>query len=142
MKRAFIPAILVLTAFAPNVALADCYGSERYKTCTDQNGNSYTVQKYGNSTQVQGYNYETGNSWSQSTNRVGNSSYTTGYDAEGNSWSQNTRRIGNTTYQDGYDSDGNSYNGTIRSNGSSRTYQGIDSDGNYYHKTCTAYGCY
>lgn len=133
---------LALYATAIVSAQAACYGSYSYKTCTDSNGNSYSVQKYGNTTQVNGYNAQTGNSWNQTTNRIGNSSYTTGQDADGNSWTQNSRSVGNTTYQDGYDSDGRSYNGTIRNNGSSRTYQGTDSDGNYYHKTCNAYGCY
>lgn len=136
---------ITLAAFAmlaTGVAHAQCYGSNNYKTCTDDSGNSYVVKKYGGTTQVDGYNYRTGSSWSQSTRQVGNTAYTTGHDAQGNTWSQNSRTSGNTTYQSGYDSDGNAYNGTIRRTGNSVNYSGTDSDGNYYNKTCTAYGCY
>jgi len=130
------------TLLAAGSAQAACYGSGSFKTCTDANGNSYTVQNSGSTTTVQGYNPNTGNSWNQSTQRIGNSSYTNGSDAQGNNWTQNTQKIGNTTYQSGYDSDGNSYNGTVRKSGSSTNYSGTDSDGNYYNKTCNAYGCY
>lgn len=137
-----LPLLAIMLLVAPGVTSAACYGSASYKTCTDDQGNSYSVQKSGNQTRVQGYNYQTGSSWSQSTQRIGNSSYTTGYDADGNSWNSNSRTIGNTTYQSGTDSDGNYFNNTIRRSGSSTNYSGYDSNGNSHNKTCTAYGCY
>lgn len=140
--KAFAIAVATVALLLAGAAEARCTGTETYKRCTDDSGNSYTVKQYGNRTQVDGYNYQTGNSWSQSTQRTGNTSRTTGYDADGNQWTQNTRRSGNTTYQSGYDSDGRSYNGTVRRNGSSTTYSGNDSDGNYYRKTCNQFGCY
>ena len=109
--------IAVLCVGGP--AVADCYGSDAYKTCTDSSGNTYNVQKIGDMTTVQGYNPETGNSWNQTTTKIGNLSHTRGQDADGNSWTQNTQKIGDTTIQSGY-----------------------DSDGNYYQQSCNQYGCY
>lgn len=109
--------IAALCAWGP--AVAGCYGSDAYKTCTDSSGNTYHVQEIGNMTTVQGYSAETGNSWNQTTTKIGNSSYTRGQDADGNSWTQDTQKIGNTTFQSGY-----------------------DSDGNYYQQSCNEYGCY
>lgn len=135
-------ALAACSILALGNAHAACYGTGSYKTCTDDSGNSYNVQQYGNTTTVDGYNASTGSTWSQSTQRIGNSAYTNGYDAQGNSWSQNSQTYGNTTYQSGYDSDGNSYNGSIQRSGNSVIYSGTDSDGNSYYKTCNEYGCY
>ena len=100
---------------ASAAASANCVGSDSYKSCYDSStGNSYTVHKIGDSTYVNGRNSQTGNSWSQSSQRIGDSTYTNGRDADGNSWNQNSQRIGNTTYTNGRDSDGNSYNGTVQ----------------------------
>lgn len=109
---------LLLTLLIP-AAHAGCYGSSSYYSCSDASGNSYNVQKYGNSTNTQGYNAGTGSAWSQ-----------------------NSQTIGGTTYQRGTDSDGNSWNQTIRKSGGSTTYSGTDSDGNSYYKTCNKFGCY
>lgn len=91
-----------------------CYGSDIYKNCYDyNNGNQYTINRYGDTTQTYGYNANTGSNWSQT-----------------------SRNYGNTTYQNGYDSDGNSWNQTIRHNGRNTNYSGTDSDGNFFNKTC------
>lgn len=123
-------------------ASAACYGSSTFKTCTDQSGNTYNVQRIGNTTQVNGYNSATGSNWNQSSQRIGNSTFTTGTDSDGNSWNQNSQKLGDTTIQSGYDSNGRSYNGTVRKVGNSVNYSGTDSNGNYYNKTCNEYGCY
>jgi len=39
---------------------AACYGSSPLSTCDDQYGNSYTVQRFGNQTIMNGYNAQTG----------------------------------------------------------------------------------
>lgn len=115
LRAAVLASSLSMLSLAAN---AGCYGSGSYYTCNDNSGNSYNVSKYGNTTQVQGYNPNTGNSWSQ-----------------------NSTTYGNTTYQRGYDAQGNSWNQTIQRNGSYTTYSGTDSDGNPFYKTCSAYGC-
>jgi hypothetical protein len=44
---------------------AGCIGSGSFQTCNDDSGNSYTINRYGNSTTMNGYNAQTGSSWSQ-----------------------------------------------------------------------------
>lgn len=103
-------AAFVLTFIAFN-ASANCTGYGAYRTCYDaQSGNSYTVNRYGNTTRMNGYNSNTGSTWNSTTNRYGNSSNTQGYDSNGNSWNSNTYDYGNgnsTTY--GTDSSGKSF---------------------------------
>ena len=90
-------------------ANADCIGSGSLKTCYDASGNSYTVNKLGNSTYVNGYNSQTGSSWNQSSTKLGTSTYTNGNASNGNSWNSTSTRIGNSTYTSGLDSDGNPF---------------------------------
>ncbi|MCS3740222.1 hypothetical protein [Rhizobium sp. BK661] len=104
-------------AFAAFCALstaanASCFGSGTFRTCSDSNGNTYNIQRYGNSTNMQGYNAQTGSSWSQNSQTYGNSTYTQGRAADGGSWNMNQQRIGNTTFYSGTDSDGNSFSGS------------------------------
>ena len=49
-----------------------------------ETGNSYTVQRYGNEVQVQGYNYNNGSMWNQTQRAYGSYS---GRDAQGNYYS-------------------------------------------------------
>ena len=79
----------------------------------------YTVQKFGNSTYVDGQNARTGSTWSQQSQKLGNSTYTTGQDADGNSWNSTATKMGSTTIINGTDSDGDSFS-----------------------TTCNEYGCY
>ncbi|CCN69987.1 hypothetical protein [Vibrio nigripulchritudo] len=82
--------LLALTlAFSPAVlAEADCYGSDTFKTCYDYNsGNEYTIQKYGNSTYMEGSNSQTGSEWSQESHTYGGTTIHEGTDKDGNSWS-------------------------------------------------------
>ncbi len=97
---------------------AECYGSGSYKTCYDNSGNTYDVQKIGNSTYLNGRNSNTGSTWSQDSTTIGNTTYQNGRASNGNSWSGTSTTIGNTTY-----------------------HNGTDSNGNYYNKTCNQYGC-
>ncbi|MFZ7202393.1 hypothetical protein ACLSZC_04295 [Avibacterium avium] len=111
MKKVLLTLSLISCVGAAN---AQCIGSDVMSTCYDDNGNEYTVTRYGNITDVQGYNSNTGSSWSQT-----------------------SQTIGNTTYQDGIDSNGNSWNQTIQNIGNSTYYSGTDSNGNSFYKTCT-----
>ena len=117
MTRTLVSATLILLATS-TAAFAGCYGSGSFYTCNDASGNRYTVQKFGNQTNMRGYNYDTGSSRSQNSRQLGNTTYTRGFDADGNSWSMQQRRVGNSTYTSGF-----------------------DSDGNYFSKTCGIYGC-
>lgn len=100
-------------------ALAECVGTGNLKTCFDDNGNTYSVQKFGNSTYVDGHNSRTGSTWSQQSQKIGNSTYTTGQDADGNSWNSTATKVGRSTIINGTDSNGNSFS-----------------------TTCNEYGCY
>lgn len=101
--------MLAATAMA---AHATCYGSGSYQNCTDAEGNSYQVQRYGNTTQVQG----------QASN--------------GNTWSQTSQTYGNTTQVQGQDASGRSWNETIQRNGNQSTISGTDAQGRSFYKSC------
>jgi hypothetical protein len=105
--------------FAALSANAACTGSGTFYTCTDASGNSYTVNKFGNSTAVNGYNAQTGSNWNQNTYRSGNTSSTYGTAADGSTWNSQTYRTpsGSTTY-------------------------GTDSNGNSFSRTCNQFGCF
>lgn len=98
---------------APVQPQAACVGSGSYQSCTDQYGNSYSIQRYGNQTQMQGYNSQTGSSWSQ-----------------------HSTTMGNTTFHNGWDSDGDNWNSTTTQNGNFRSWYGTDSDGNSFQGNC------
>lgn len=117
MKNAFIFTTLLL---ASSSMYASCYGTGNIYTCNDNSGNSYNVQKFGNTTQVQGYNPNTGSSWNQTSQTYGNTTYSNGTASNGNMWNQTTIRngsVGTTTF-------------------------GTDSEGNAFNKSCNQFGCY
>lgn len=96
---------------------AQCFGSDSFQTCTDDSGNSYTVNRFGNTTIMNGYS------------------------AGGGSWSQNSHSFGDTTIHSGTASDGGSWSLTDQRFGSSRSIFGTDSDGNTVSRFCGPYGC-
>lgn len=96
-------------AVLAGTAGADCVGTEQIKTCTDAQGNTYTVQRFGNQTVMNGYNTQTGNSWTQNSQTYGNQTYTQGQAADGSSWSMTQQRSTTGTFTYGTDSDGNSF---------------------------------
>lgn len=109
-------AVLLIASLS---AQATCVGSGAISYCTDSSGNSYTVNRIGESTYMQGRNADTGSTWSQQTQRIGGSSFTTGRDADGNTW--------NST--------------TIKTPGGSST-SGTDSNGRSFTRTCNQFGCF
>lgn len=110
--------IIALTiAFAAPSAFASCFGTDGFKTCTDQSGNTYNVQKFGNSTHV------------------------TGHNPNGSTWNQNSTTFGNTTYHNGTAANGNSWSGTSQTFGGTTYNNGINSNGKPYSSTCTEFGC-
>ena len=116
MKR--ISTLLALSC-AAFFSQAACFGTGAMQTCNDNQGNSYNVQRFGNTTTVQGNNA-----------------------ANGTTWNQTSNTMGNTTYQNGTASNGQSWNGITTSLPGMQVQQGTDSRGNSYHRTCTATGCY
>jgi hypothetical protein len=118
MRKTIVTAALMAVAALAS-AQSNCFGTGIYRTCSDASGNSY------------------------STSRIGNSSFTNGYNSQnGTTWNQNSHRIGNTTMINGRASNGASWNQTIIDSGSTRTIMGTDSRGQSFSKTCTASGCF
>jgi hypothetical protein len=115
MKKTLLTAAVLISA----PAFANCIGGAYLQTCNDVNGNSYTVNRMGNTTQVSGYNPNTGSQWNQTSQTIGNSTYTNGRAANGASWNETQTNYGNGM----------------------RSINGTDSNGNSFSKTCTAYGC-
>ncbi|MDR5867959.1 hypothetical protein [Halomonas koreensis] len=92
--------------------MATCTGSGSFQTCYDaQSGNSYSVQRHGNTTTIQGYNSNTGSTWNQTSRKIGGTTFHNGMSSDGNSWSGTSRSIGSQTYHQGIDSDGEPYSG-------------------------------
>jgi hypothetical protein len=119
MKFIMGTAVLTLAMVTPCWAQSSCVGSASLKTCTDDSGNSYTVSKFGNTTNVLGSSAGTGSTWSQTSSTFGNTTYTNGVAANGQLWNQTTSSIGHSTY----------------------TY-GTDANGKPFSKTCTQFGSY
>ena len=97
---------------------AQCIGTNALSTCYDNNGNTYTVNRMGNMTTVNGSS-SNGSSWSQTSNTVGNTTYSNGTASNGQSWNETQTNLGN----------GN------------RMVSGTNSQGQYYSQNCNQYGC-
>lgn len=115
MQR-FLAVAGLLLALTPFEANATCVGTGAFQSCTDASGNSYSVQRYGNTTTMQGYNSNTGSNWSQ-----------------------NSQTVGNTTYHNGQ-TNGNSWNMTQQNFGNVQTYNGVNAAGQPFSYTCTRPG--
>lgn len=108
MKLA-IAAVALLSVLS---AQATCIGSGSMYTCSDASGNTYNVNRMGNTTFMNGYNAQTGSQWNQTSQTMGNTTFHNGTAANGNSWNGTSTNIGNTQFYNGTDSRGNSYSRT------------------------------
>ncbi len=108
----------ISAALAAPYSIAGCVGSGSFQTCTDDSGNSYSVQRIGNTTYTNGHNASTGSNWSQNSTTIGNTTFHNGRSADGDTWNGTSTRIGGSTFN-----------------------SGTDSDGNFYNSTCTQFGC-
>jgi hypothetical protein len=121
LKRIALNLCIVLTACAPAAAFADCSGSPAFQNCTDNSRDSYTVQRFGNTTPVTGDVAPIGGFGNQT---------------------QASKTNGGTTFISGRAADGASWNETITDYGNgTRTISGIDGQGIVYNRYCTSYGC-
>lgn len=119
MKRLLIAMTAAVVLAFSTSAISNCTTFGSSTSCYDaQSGNSYNIQRYGNSTYMQGRNSSTGSSWNQNSHTYGNTTYHNGHSADGQSWSGSTSTYGSTSYQ-----------------------RGIDSNGNSYSQTCNQFGC-
>lgn len=104
MKK-IVLAIAAMLA-ATNASQAGCFGTGTYSTCTDASGNRYSIQRFGGNTYMNGYNANTGSSWSRNSSTFGNSTYTYGRNSQGQSWTSTTNQFGSY----GRNSSGQSWN--------------------------------
>lgn len=105
-------AFAILGLVATLSASASCIGSGSFQTCTDSSGNTYHVNRFGNTTMMNGYS------------------------ANGTTWNQTSQQLGNTTYHNGNAANGNSWNGSTSSYGNTQVHRGVNSQGQYYQRTC------
>ncbi|WP_200844363.1 hypothetical protein [Rhizobium sp. 18065] len=78
----------LVAALVASPAAASCVGSGAFKTCYDaQSGNNYTIQKFGNTTMMQGSNSRTGATWSQNSMSSASTTFNNGIDKDGDPWS-------------------------------------------------------
>lgn len=96
--------LILFSLLFASTSFANCFGSDNFYTCNDASGNSYTVNKFGNTTMMNGYNANTGSAWNQNSNTLGNTTYING-NTNGRSWSETITPY--STY--GTDSQGKSY---------------------------------
>ena len=102
----FIISILILVTSAIS-GFAQCYGTGAYTSCYDySSGNSYSINRFGDYTYMNGWNSNTGSTWSQNSQTFGDTTYMNGYSSDGGYWSSTITPYG--TF--GYDSDGNYFN--------------------------------
>ncbi|TFY99257.1 hypothetical protein EZ313_22090 [Ramlibacter henchirensis] len=113
--RSTLAALLFAASFG---AQAMCVGTPNFQSCTDSSGNSYTVNRFGNTTMMQGSN------------------------PNGSQWNQTSQTYGNTTFHNGTAANGNNWNGTTTSIGNTQIHQGTDSRGRPYQRTCGPFGCH
>ena len=82
---------LILIFAAPVHANCTTYGSGSFKTTTCSDGNTYTTQKFGNTSITNGQNNRTGTSWNQTNRSFGSGMSTqSGTDSRGNNYSCTT----------------------------------------------------
>ena len=112
-----IVVVCIFTAAVPRGAHAACFGTSAFSNCTDQYGNQYTVNRFGNTTTMQGYNANTGSQWNQTSNTFGNMTQTYGQ-TNGRPWNETQ-----TYYGNGF--------GTVN---------GMSSRGQSYFYNCSPYG--
>ena len=119
MRRLTVLAAALVAAAIPVSSAAECWGTQAFSNCVDGNGNSYKVQRFGNTTYMQGYNSGTGSTWNQQSHRFGSITQHYGHASNGNSWNMTHQQLGN-----GWQS-----------------YSGTDSSGQYFNYMCGPYGC-
>ena len=101
----------LLFMLSTTLIIAQCYGTKDYSNCYDNSGNSYTVTRYGDTTNVQGSSAK-GNTWQQTSNTYGDMTITNGTAANGNTWNSTTIDYGGMVSTSGTDSKGNNFSKT------------------------------
>jgi len=109
-----VPAFLLIAS----AAHAACVGMPAFQTCNDAAGNSYTVNRLGNTTMMQGSSALTGSQWSQQSTTFGNTTMHNGV-TNGQPWHMQEQTFGGMT-----------------------TYSGVNAAGEAFYHTCNQFGCW
>ncbi|MRX51423.1 hypothetical protein GI374_13415 [Paracoccus sp. S-4012] len=103
-------ALLLALTLAPFAASAgSCEGTPTKFTCREPDGTISAVEIQGPFTTTKGHNPDTGESWSQRSQRSGVLTKTVGKAADGSTWEWTSQTIGNRTFTHGVDSRGRSF---------------------------------
>src|SRR3954452_25358597 len=86
-------AAAIAAIFAVNVASAACYGTDTFQNCDDSSGDSYTINRFGDTTIMSGGNAQTGSSWSQNSTTLGDTTFHNDRASGGNSWNSPDQRL-------------------------------------------------
>ena len=81
-----------------NVANAACYGTDTFQNCDDNSGNSYTINRFGDTTMMIGGNAQIGSSGSQNLTTLGDTSFHNDRASSGNSWNSTPQRLGDSRH--------------------------------------------
>jgi hypothetical protein len=115
MRSKIILSGIMLGLLAVSPVQAACTGFGNMRTCTDESGNTYTVNRFGNTTTVQGSNPYTDSQWNQTTSTFGNRTTTNGM-SNGRPWNETQTQWGNNQTVTGTDSYGRPYSYTCSPN--------------------------
>ena len=91
-------AAAIATIFAVNGANASCYGTDTFQNCDDNSGNSYTINRFGDTTMMTGGNAQTGSSGSQNSTTLGDTTFHNDRASNDNSWNSADQRLENSRH--------------------------------------------
>jgi hypothetical protein len=119
MRNLFVVAILSSAAMVGTLtpSLAACVSSGAHQYCSDNMGNSYSVQRFGRQYYITGFNAKTGATWSQTVTSAGGTTVHSGT-TNGDTWNMTDQRLGD-----------------------SRVLSYTDSNGRTWTYSCSAVGC-
>ena len=91
-------AAAIATIFAVNAASATCYGTVTFQNCDDNSGNSYTINRFGDTTMMTGGNAQTGSSGSQNSTTLGDNTFHNDRASTSNLWNSTPQRLGDSRH--------------------------------------------
>lgn len=109
MGRITLIAALLGVAAALPAGAQQCSGSPTKFRCIEPDGTISDVEIQGPYTRTKGTNPETGESWQNTSQKVGKLTKTTGRAADGSKWEWTSQTIGGRTFTNGVDSRGRSF---------------------------------
>jgi len=91
-------AAAIAAIFAVNAANAACYGTDTFQNCDDNSGNSYTINRFGDTTMMTGGNAQTGSSGSQNSTTLGDNTFHNDRASTSNLWNSTPQRLGDSRH--------------------------------------------